>query len=226
MSEIRVENIIGETGTDAVKFTKGINVTGVTTATSFSGSGASLTSLPAANLTGTLPAISGANLTGLSAGVTAIDAWAISAAYTASSGANIISSNWYRFATASNTHFPQLGGAMTQSSGVFTFPSTGFWVLDFTLGGYNVSDNSGTYFGGQIFFSDDSGSSYDRIATAYTNMMGNQDHGEVFIKSYVDVTNASTCRVKFNTNIAASKTIFGDSDEMRTGVVFTRIGDT
>lgn len=65
MSEIRVENIIGETGTDAVKFTKGINVTGVTTATSFSGSGASLTSLPAANLTGTLPAISGANLTGI-----------------------------------------------------------------------------------------------------------------------------------------------------------------
>ena len=65
MSEIRVENIIGETGTDAVKFTKGINVTGVTTATTFSGSGASLTSLPAANLTGALPAISGANLTNL-----------------------------------------------------------------------------------------------------------------------------------------------------------------
>ena len=65
MSEIRVTNIIGETGNDAVKFTKGINVTGVTTATTFSGSGASLTSLPAANLTGTLPAISGANLTGI-----------------------------------------------------------------------------------------------------------------------------------------------------------------
>ena len=35
------------------------------TATSFSGSGANLTSLPAANLTGALPAISGANLTNL-----------------------------------------------------------------------------------------------------------------------------------------------------------------
>ena len=44
MSEIRVENIIGETGTDAVKFTKGINVTGIVTATSFAGNGASLTS--------------------------------------------------------------------------------------------------------------------------------------------------------------------------------------
>ena len=45
MSEIRVENIIGETGTDAVKFTKGINATGIVTATSFVGSGASLTGI-------------------------------------------------------------------------------------------------------------------------------------------------------------------------------------
>ena len=45
--------------------------TGGTTATTFtgahSGSGANLTSLPAAQLTGTLPAISGANLTGIAA---------------------------------------------------------------------------------------------------------------------------------------------------------------
>ena len=45
----------------------GVTVTGTLTATTFSGSGASLTSLPAANLTGTLPAISGANLTNLPA---------------------------------------------------------------------------------------------------------------------------------------------------------------
>jgi hypothetical protein len=78
MSEIRVENIIGETGLDAVNFTKGINVSsGVVTATTFvgnltgnpTGSGANLTSLPAANLTGALPAISGANLTGITAKV-------------------------------------------------------------------------------------------------------------------------------------------------------------
>jgi len=42
-----------------------IFATGVTTATTFSGSGANLTNLPAANLTGILPAISGANLTNL-----------------------------------------------------------------------------------------------------------------------------------------------------------------
>ena len=48
----------------------GVDVTGTCTATTFSGSGASLTSLPAGNLTGTLPAIDGSNLTGISAGAT------------------------------------------------------------------------------------------------------------------------------------------------------------
>ena len=41
--------------------------TGVCTATTFAGSGANLTALPAAQLTGSLPAISGANLTGIAA---------------------------------------------------------------------------------------------------------------------------------------------------------------
>ena len=75
MSEIRVTDIKGEDGSAAVNFSKGINISsGVCTATSFSGSGANLTSLPAGQLTGTipdarfpatLPAVSGANLTGL-----------------------------------------------------------------------------------------------------------------------------------------------------------------
>ena len=59
MSEIRVDNIIGETGTDAVNFTKGINVTGIVTATNVS-IGSSVT---ATNFFG-----SGAGLSGVSAG--------------------------------------------------------------------------------------------------------------------------------------------------------------
>ena len=42
-----------------------VKVSGVVTATAFHGNGANLTSLPAGQLTGTLPAISGANLTNL-----------------------------------------------------------------------------------------------------------------------------------------------------------------
>ena len=103
MSEIRVDNIIGESGTDAVRFTKGINVTGVTTATAFSGSGASLTSLPAANLTGTLPAISGANLTGLSSGLLMADIWRINTGGTLTTdGITQFNANWERADTYSS----------------------------------------------------------------------------------------------------------------------------
>lgn len=107
MSEIRVENIIGETGTDAVKFTKGINVTGVTTATTFSGSGASLTNLPAANLTGSLPAISGVNLTGISQKI--VD----------------IKTVRHTTSTSFNTGSTNLAGA-----GVFYFPNTSAAILE------------------------------------------------------------------------------------------------
>ena len=45
----------------------GATFSGIVTATTFSGSGASLTSIPAGQLTGALPAISGSNLTGIAA---------------------------------------------------------------------------------------------------------------------------------------------------------------
>ena len=59
MSEVRVDNITGETGTDAVKFTKGITVTGIATVGNVS-VGSSVT---AATLFG-----NGAAITGLTSG--------------------------------------------------------------------------------------------------------------------------------------------------------------
>ena len=72
------DSIINDAGTGNLKIQTGGNtkleivsggatVTGTCTATTFSGSGASLTALPAANLTGTLPAISATNLTNVPA---------------------------------------------------------------------------------------------------------------------------------------------------------------
>ena len=57
MSKISVDEITDEAGTGAPDFPQGMT-----------GSGASLTALPAAQLTGTLPAINGASLTGLPVG--------------------------------------------------------------------------------------------------------------------------------------------------------------
>ena len=77
-SNLKVNTILPSTGTaigigtanGTINFlgNSNINTTGVITATTFSGSGASLTNLPSAQLTGALPAIDGSNLTGISAG--------------------------------------------------------------------------------------------------------------------------------------------------------------
>ena len=69
MSTIKVDTIQSrQHSTSTINLTStGATVNGDCTATTFSGSGASLTSLPAANLTGTLPALSAANLTSIPA---------------------------------------------------------------------------------------------------------------------------------------------------------------
>ena len=62
---IRVNSISNAANDGSPTVQKGLVVTGVTTSTTFSGSGASLTNLPSAQLTGALPALDGSNLTGI-----------------------------------------------------------------------------------------------------------------------------------------------------------------
>ena len=68
-SKIVVNNIESDSGINTVTIIGDVSVGSSITATDITathhGSGADLTNLPAANLTGTLPAISGANLTGI-----------------------------------------------------------------------------------------------------------------------------------------------------------------
>ena len=81
MSKIKVDTIQStQHSTSTIGFTStGATVNGDCNATTFTGSGANLTALPAANLTGTvpdaafpatLPALDGSALTGISSGVT------------------------------------------------------------------------------------------------------------------------------------------------------------
>ena len=65
MSRIRTNLITNRMANGAPTVSNGLVISGVTTSTTFSGSGASLTNLPAAQLTGTLPAIDGSNLTNI-----------------------------------------------------------------------------------------------------------------------------------------------------------------
>ena len=166
---------------------------GVMTATSFAGSGASLTSLPAANITGTLPAISGANLTGLPAGgLTEADMWKLGSDFTFGSGEIVITSNW---ASSSAHGFAKLGTGMSQSSGIFTFPSTGIYEIDFNITVYN--SGVAAYMHGGIRTTTNN-SSYSSATSAFSNIaITGGLYTTLHSSTIFDVTNTTNCKVRF-----------------------------
>ena len=259
MSEIRVTDIKGEDGSAAVNFSKGINASGVCTATSFSGSlaasnltgtiadgrfpstlpassAANLTSIPAANLTGTvadaristltaskltgaLPAISGANLTGISAGISMADQWRVNTNFNSNSASYLITSNWER----NDAHFAQIGTGMTQSSGVFTFPSTGIYLIMYQ---FNCQGSNMQYMGNYIRISPDSGSSYYTRAQNYDSGGQTGYFGSNNCQLIVDVTNASNFRARFYASSSGAITTEATTNSHRTGVTFIKLGET
>ena len=73
-----------------------------------------------------LPAISGANLTGITAGITVAEMWNLTSNKTSCGD---ITSNLARLTSSG---YGSINAGMTESSGVFTFPSTGIWLVRYT----------------------------------------------------------------------------------------------
>ena len=223
MSEIRVTNIIGETGTDAVNFSKGINISsGVCTATSFVGSGANLTSLPAGNLTGTLPAISGANLTGISAGIEMAQQWRVTSS---SQGNQTPLTAWEAIDTGGQGN---IGSAMSVSSGIFTYPTTGIYLILFTLSGY--SDNHTQNVIGSIEHTTNN-SSYSTVASGFDGIYDfNNSYpswGDTFTMHMVDITDTSNQKTRFVYGAGqGGEYVHGSSSYSYTTATFIRLAAT
>ena len=222
----------------------GVSVTaGVGTFSSVQGSGASLTALPAANLTGTLPAISatnltnipaanitgtlpaisGANLTGIAGGLSMADSWRVTANFTGD--ANVINSNWERFDTSPWEN--NLGTGMSESSGVFTFPSTGYYFLSWSHYIYRNGNSSWNEM--EIQISNDGGSSY--TALHHTEMFTTIAASTVYMKAtetaLLDITNVSNQKFYFKVSVDDnSVTTLGNSGKKQTGFDIFKLGDT
>ena len=223
MSEIRVTNIIGETGTDAVNFSKGINISsGVCTATSFVGSGANLTSLPAGNLTGTLPAISGANLTGISAGIEMAQQWRVTSS---SQGNQTPLTAWEAIDTGGQGN---IGSAMSVSSGIFTYPTTGIYLILFTLSGY--SDNHTQNVIGSIEHTTNN-SSYSTVASGFDGIYDfNNSYpswGDTTAMHMADITDLSNQKTRFTYGAGqGGEYVHVNSNYSYTSATFIRLAAT
>ena len=182
-------------------------------------------SLAAANLTGSLPAISGSALTNV--GVTEVDQWRLTTTFIAN--AQPITSNWER---NDNNGFSVLGTGMTESSGIFTFPSTGIYHIGFQmLIGTAFASNYSTQGCWAYINITTNNSSYDNSSSMqqgiYNFSTGYFSGGSIYTEFVFDVTNVSTHKVSFGFGAGqGSESCRGSSSNQQTGVTFTRLGNT
>jgi len=158
----------------------------------------------------------------ISAGITMADQWRINSSFTFATGYTDITSNWERVDTDG---YGQLGTGMTESSGIFSFPSTGIYLITF-FG--NVQRNSGNDRFGEInLYTTVNNSSYSEAATSYACAPSQYNRGAIALNFIFDVTNISTHKLKFKQyENHGSLNFLGSSDINLNSTTFIRLGDT
>ena len=150
------------------------------------------------------------------------DSWVISSSFSANAGESNITSDWARH-SAGQSSAGVVGDAMTESSGVFTFPTTGMYLITTSISGANA----GNYFGIKIRASNDGfGSSDFDIGLSYNSTSSSSQYFEVTAQAIFDVTDVSTHKVRFRYEAATSTQVNATSTAKRSGVTFIRLGDT
>ena len=183
-------------------------------------SAANLTNVPAANITGTLPAISGANLTGITAGITEADQWRVNTSFNVN-GSSFITSNWER---VDSTGWDKIGTGMSESSGVFTFPSTGIWNVIFWTT-VRPTDNTTMYAGVEYYYTTDN-SSYSNVANFYGGVSTTAFFDCISASHIFDISNVSTHKIKFRATSASTCCYSGNTSETQLAATFIILGDT
>ena len=159
-------------------------------------------------------------------GITMADTWRLHTTFTTSAGTSFrtIESNLER---DDSTGYGVLGSGMSESSGIFTFPSTGIYSITANFSLYDNADFA--YFEGFIRTTTDN-SSYTTRAQASANVQGISSgspetgtHCEILF----DVTNTSTHKCSFGFLAStANVNVLGASGFNATHFAFIRLGDT
>ena len=121
------------------------------------------------------------------------------------------------------------GSQMSNSSGVFSFPSTGIYYVSFNTMVAVVSSNHAESDGNaQIYVTTDN-SSYNLRAGSKFSLHYNNGirEGSFHCSTLVDVTNTSNVKVRFHINAVTSEvTTRGNTTTNQTYMTFIRLGDT
>jgi len=129
-------------------------------------------------------------------GITEADTWRITTNF--AGDADPITSNWERDDTDGNGY---IGTGMSQSSGVFTFPSTGYFKVEFYHQFSGMTTGPGTssnYVQQEIQYTANN-SSYDDATEAWGLIFQNGAYSMTVSSKIFDITDTSNQKVRFST---------------------------
>lgn len=153
--------------------------------------------------------------------ITGVDTWRLTADKTSTAA---ITSDLERV-SSDNAEYGSIGTAMTESSGVFSFPSTGIWMVQVFSSGMS-SGGAVLYMGIQLMYTSDGTNFNVRARTlggsSQTNYWNQGSTSAIF-----DITNTSTCKVRFDSFVSGSGAgVKGSTNSNHTHFNFIRLGDT
>ena len=157
-------------------------------------------------------------------GITVADQWRLTANKSTSNSLSDISANLEQTDTAGQGN---LGSSMTQSSGIFTFPSTGTWLVMTNATFTNVSNNNAHYLILQHEVTTNN-SSFTNTATAYGyfNSLSSTIYNTATVIDMLNVTNTSNVKIKFAVRTAEAAQLDGNTSSNQTSFTFIRLGDS
>tara|TARA_R100000008_G_scaffold59518_1_gene37226 strand:- start:2306 stop:2866 length:561 start_codon:yes stop_codon:yes gene_type:complete len=153
-------------------------------------------------------------------GLTSASTWRLTTAFTGD--ASPIASDLEEVDTDG---YGSIGSDMTQSSGIFTFPSTGIWYIKAQLG---CSATGAIAYHTIAIHTTTNNSTYNSAADCNANFAHSSGtyHGSTSCDFIFDVTDTANCKVKFVVDNAASHSTKGNTDNNATYFHFMRLGDT
>ena len=157
-------------------------------------------------------------------GITNAQQWRISANQTNMDNGDHITNNWEQ---ADTYGYGGIGTAMSQSSGIFTFPTTGIWLIT-----HNVTFQDATEQNHMscIITATTDNSSYNSVAISMTHLKlinSSTTNTHASAQHIFDVTNTTTHKIRFATGAENNGyDVNGTTAANYTSATFIRLGDT
>jgi len=175
----------------------------------------------------TLPDVADGTLSTVN-GVTEADTWRLNDSYGNTDGSTLIQDPIQNNLVRINQSIQgYLGTGMTVSSGIWTFPSTGYWLVIAQVCMNGVANKESRY-NGLTIMGTVNNSSYVDLSRGYT-MFEDYTTSRFMtftVSTVCDITDVSTHKVKFKSTTLNNTRVIGDTDEEQTSFKFIKLADT